>query len=324
MAAHRLPSPTLQPAQWVPLLPPASPRACCPATGGLTWQQHSLCDHHANRGLQPGPHSRGRRVDVLAHPLAVCLGALAPWLGLAGFHCAFQGCYLELRLPALLSNLRGEGRGWTEAPWLGRRPRATSCLLARPPSPGCQPPHRGPQTPWWHRCGSPPGGRGSQVCGGSRPLPGHPQAPSSGAAPLLSRGTYLRAVSFGVTLHILHGCQCVKAPNNPAAEGAPEHVPRGTPRGPVPTACRLHRPGAGQTSCRSSRARRGGRAGTCASQWCSCQSFTGTQPHPLVLCCLWPLRSDSRADGIRDGKATKLEIPPRPLQDRKMETYGVA
>lgn len=31
-------------------------------------------------------------------------------------------------------------------------------------------------------------------------------------------GTYLRAVSFGVTLHILHGRQCVKASDNPAAE----------------------------------------------------------------------------------------------------------
>lgn len=43
--------------------------------------------------------------------------------------------------------------------------------------------------------------------------------PSLGGEPPFSLGTYLRAVGFGVALHVLHGCQCVKAPNNPAAEG---------------------------------------------------------------------------------------------------------
>lgn len=49
-------------------------------------------------------------------------------------------------------------------------------------------------------------------------------------------GAYLRAVSFGVTLHILHGCQCVKASNNPAAEGQGtcECAQRRAPQRPCP------------------------------------------------------------------------------------------
>lgn len=55
----------------------------------------------------PALHSRGCWVDVLAHPLAVRLGPLAPRLGLAGFHCAFRGrCLLKLCPLPLLGNLR--------------------------------------------------------------------------------------------------------------------------------------------------------------------------------------------------------------------------
>lgn len=43
------------------------------------------------------------------------------------------------------------------------------------------------------------------------------QRPVGGSS--IPLGTYLRTVSFGVTLHILHSCQRVKTPNNPVAEG---------------------------------------------------------------------------------------------------------
>lgn len=45
-----------------------------------------------------------------------------------------------------------------------------------------------------------------------------PNQHPTGSGALFSLGTYLRSVSFGVTLHILHSCQRVKTPNNPAAE----------------------------------------------------------------------------------------------------------
>lgn len=60
------------------------------------------------------------------------------------------------------------------------------------------------------------------------------QIAPSGRGALFSLSTYLRAVSFGVTLHILHSCQRVKAPDNPTAEGqelagSPSTLSRGAP-----------------------------------------------------------------------------------------------
>lgn len=54
-------------------------------------------------------------------------------------------------------------------------------------------------------------------------------------APLFSQGMYLGAVGFWVALHILHGSQCVKAPDNPVAEGGSLLISpaQGTPRGQV-------------------------------------------------------------------------------------------
>lgn len=79
--------------------PPSTPHCSIPvpAVG-------SVSTRHENRHQLP-PHSRGCRVDVLAHPLAVRWGALAPGLGLALLHCALWGCLLELCLLPLLSNL---------------------------------------------------------------------------------------------------------------------------------------------------------------------------------------------------------------------------
>lgn len=60
------------------------------------------------QGSDPGGHhghSRDRWADVLAHPLAVRLGTLAPLLGLAWLGCALWGLCLQLRLLPLLSNL---------------------------------------------------------------------------------------------------------------------------------------------------------------------------------------------------------------------------
>lgn len=68
------------------------------------------------------PHSRGCRVDVLAHPLAVRGGALAPRLGLAFLHCGFGGGLGELCLLPLLGDLWSrhvadqEPSGWTGLP----------------------------------------------------------------------------------------------------------------------------------------------------------------------------------------------------------------
>lgn len=131
-------------------------------------------------GRPPSLHSRGCRVDVLAHPLAVRLGALAPRLGLACFHCAFWGRLLQLRLLPLLSNLRG-GRATAglEPLWPGKFPGSPARLVAERPSPAHQPPRRGPQTPWWSRCGSPPGGRGRHVSGAGRGQRAPPDTPAS-------------------------------------------------------------------------------------------------------------------------------------------------
>jgi hypothetical protein len=56
-------------------------------------------------------HSRGCWVDVLAHPLAVRLGALAPRLGLTDLDLGLRGL-LELCLLPFQGNL-GRSRGVT-------------------------------------------------------------------------------------------------------------------------------------------------------------------------------------------------------------------
>lgn len=179
--------------------------------------------------LPPQSHSRGCRVDVLAHPLAVCLGSLVSRLGLIHLDVGLW-IPLMLCLFPFLGNLGGskmsdtEPKGWlfsAPARWEGNGGyRASRCALLTRPRLA------------WHL---PYLGIGLLIgvhkhCGctythfllvaerlreqASRP----PQTAPSGRGVWFFLATYLRTVSFGVTLHILHGCQCVKAPNNPAAE----------------------------------------------------------------------------------------------------------
>lgn len=66
-------------------------------------------------------HSRGRRVDVLAHPLAVCLGSLVSRLGLIHLDLGLW-IHLMLCLLPFLGNLGGskmsdkEPKGWLFSP----------------------------------------------------------------------------------------------------------------------------------------------------------------------------------------------------------------
>ena len=96
---------------------------------------------------------RGCRVDVLAHPLAVCLGSLVSRLGLIHLDLGLW-IHLMLCLLLLLGNL------------------GIGLLIGVHKHCGCTYAH-----------------------------------------------FLLRTVSFRITLHILHGCQRVKAPSNPSKDG---------------------------------------------------------------------------------------------------------
>lgn len=160
--------------------------------------------------------------------------------------------------------------------------------------------------------------------------------------------TNLRAVGFGVTLHILHGCQCVKAPNNPAAErqGAPLNVPSPRhPKGQVPMACQEAglRTGLG---CRSRKAPHGVRAkgtdrqtdGRLKDQRAGQDSGPGGEgPKAILASCLalskvlWEhgaltaptlsLALQPAKECDRDHEATKLEIPPGPSQEKSADPW---
>lgn len=77
----------------------------------------------------PQSHSRGRRVDVLAHPLAVCLGSLVSRLGLIHLDLGLW-IHLMLCLFPFLGNLGGskmsdtEPKGWLFSPPAGGRAMA--------------------------------------------------------------------------------------------------------------------------------------------------------------------------------------------------------
>lgn len=160
---------------------PAAPRP--PSSRSLLNPRSASTWTHPGNGHQLPPHSRGCRVDVLAHPLAVGRGALAPWLGLAFLHCACGGCLRELCLLPLLGDLWwSRGVADQEPLGLDRAPRSPP-PVARHSSPEHQPPRRGPQTPWWSRCGSPPTAKGTREQGwpetGPHACPAQPEEPAS-------------------------------------------------------------------------------------------------------------------------------------------------
>lgn len=163
------------------LQPAQGPHGTCsssPLAGSDPWAPVRL-ESTCKTGQQPSLHLRGCRVDVFAHPLAVRLGALAPRLGLACFHCAFWGLLLELRLLPLLGDLSGSrATAGLEPLKLGKFPSSPAHLVAEAPSPARQPPHRGPQTQWWSRCGSPPSSGGRQMRGAGRRQRAPPSPPA--------------------------------------------------------------------------------------------------------------------------------------------------
>lgn len=158
-------------------------------------------------------------------------------------------------------------------------------------------------------------------------------------------GANLRTVSFGVTLHILHGCQCVKAPHDPVAErrGAPLNVPRPRhPKGQVPTArqeagLRLG-PGCGPRKAphrvRGQRTQTDGRQKDRRTGQDSGPGAEG--PKAILASCLalstvlWEHSAPTAPtlslalqaeECNRDHEATKLEIPPGPSQEKSADPW---
>ena len=177
-----------------------------------------------------GGYSRDCRADVLAHALAVCLGALAPLGGLAALGCALGGRRLQLCLPALLGDLWGPGGGGLErwprwGSWDRNRLAAGTAVPPSPSSPERRPLHRGPRTRRWSQCGSPPGRGGGReqaptqlraqredLCSGAQTL---------GRSVLGSLSTFSMAVSVSKPPTTLQ-----------QSNGAPENMPgAGTPAG---------------------------------------------------------------------------------------------